>query len=81
MRLEAKAKQIQATLPTQGSKLYKILEGLYAGYHLSVLTALRSCGTTELRKHVRTLRDYGWPIKDKWINTKVGRHKEYWMQA
>lgn len=79
MKLETKARKLKATLPTQNSKLMKVLCGLHLGYRLSVQTALRSCGTTELRKHVSRLIDYGWPIDSEWVKKDGDRFKEYWL--
>lgn len=79
MKLEHRAKKLKATIPTQGSKLFKVLHGLHSGYHLTVQNCLRSCGTTELRKHISRLKEYGWPIKSEWKNTHTGRYKVYWL--
>lgn len=79
MRLEQSAKRLKATIPTQGSKLYQVLWWLVIGKQLTVPKALRLCKTTELRKHVCRLRDYGWPIKDKWVKEGGDRFKVYWV--
>ena len=79
MKLETRAKKLHATIPTQGSKLSKVLCGLHLGFRLTVQSAARSCGTTELRKHVSRLIDYGWPIQSEWVTKNGDRFKEYFL--
>lgn len=44
-------------------KQKNVLQALQAGKHLTVLTAIRECHTTELRKIVCRLRDQGYVIR------------------
>ena len=71
----------ECRVPQRGGQLYEILMYLERGGHLTVAKALSELGVYALSQRVGDLkRDYGWPIKDRFIETAGGaRVKEYWL--
>lgn len=59
-------------------KQKSVLQAFQAGKHLTVLTAIRECHTTELRKIVCRLRDQGHQIST--YQNPGERFKHYFLQ-
>lgn len=68
-------------VPPKGGQCYELLMAMQEGKRLTVAKALIEHCCYALSQRVGELkREYGWPIKDRFIDTAGGaRVKEYWL--
>jgi hypothetical protein len=72
----------ECKVPNRGTQHYELLMAMQGGVRLTVAKALSQHGCYALSQRVGELkRWYGWPIKDRFIETNGGaRIKEYWLE-
>ena len=81
MKLETLAKRHKAIIPTQGSKMYLLLDALVRGKSLSMMDA-KQYKCTSITQRISNLRlKYGWSkvIKKRHVVTKGGYYTEYYV--
>lgn len=61
------------------TKVGQIRAALLRGERLTVLTALRNYGTTELRHVISDLKKEGLDIKSEWVKHSEPIHKIYYI--
>jgi hypothetical protein len=77
-RIMTKAKKFNAIIPTQGSDTHRMLEAMFDGHKITVLTGPRLCGLTSVTQRANQLKRQGWPVKKRWL--VVGKKKKKVME-
>lgn len=77
-RIMSYAKRHKATIPTQGSDTHRLLEALFDGHKITVLTGPRVCGLTSVTQRANQLKRQGWPVKKRWLT--VGKKSKRVME-
>lgn len=72
-RILSIAKRRRAVIPTHGSDTYRLLEAMFDGHKITVLTGPRLCGLTSVTQRANDLIRDGWPVKKKWKDLKSGK--------
>lgn len=67
------AKRRKAIIPTQGSDTYRMLQALFDGYKITVLTGPKVCGLTSVTQRANQLKRQGWPVKKHWKKLRSGK--------
>jgi len=79
-RIMSVAKRRRAIIPRQGSDTHRMLEALFDGHKITVLTGPRLCGLTSVTQRANDLIRDGWPVKKKWKVVRSGKKvMEYFL--
>jgi hypothetical protein len=80
-RIMTEAKKRNAIIPRQGTDCYKVLEAMFDGHKLTVLTSPKIVGCCAISQRCRELEhDYNWPILKHWKKLRSGKRvKEYFL--
>lgn len=72
---------VECVLPPRGSQCYELLMAMQQGARLTVAVAMTRHGVYALSQRCGELRrEYGWPIKSRWVETAGGaKVKEYFL--
>jgi len=77
-RIMAVAKKRRAIIPKQGTDTHRMLEAMFDGHKITVLSGPKVCGLCSVSQRAGDLIRYGWPVKKKWKDLPNGKRvKEY----
>lgn len=79
-RIMTKAKKFNAIIPSQGTDTHRMLEAMFDGHKITVLTGPKICGLCSVTQRAGDLIRNGWPVKKEWKLLKSGKRvKEYFL--